>query len=83
MIFFVDDKYTLFNIDFTSGFYQIEIEFKDVKNTAFSIKNNHYEFVLMPFGSKIASRTYQKIERVLLNEVLQTSSKVNLKIQPN
>lgn len=48
-------------IDLNSGYYQIPLEAKSIKYTAFSIGDNHYEFLRMPFGLTNAPMTFEKM----------------------
>ena len=82
----VDDKYPIPNIDdildklgramyFTTldlakGFHQIEIAKEDIKKTAFSTDNGHYEFARMPFGLKNAPATLQRLMNSILRDYI-------------
>lgn len=82
----IDDKYPIPNIDdildklgramyFTTldlakGFHQIEIAKDDIKKTAFSADNGHYEFTRMPFGLKNAPATFQRLMNSILKEFI-------------
>lgn len=64
----IDDKYPIPNIndildklgrclyfttlDLKSGFFQVELNFKDSPKTAFSVEQGHFEFLRMPMGLK-------------------------------
>ena len=77
-----DDKYPIPNItdildklgrcqyfttlDLKNGFYQIEMDPKDIKKTAFSVEGGHYEFLRMPMGLKNAPSTFQRTMDVVL-----------------
>lgn len=53
-------------LDLAKGFYQIEMDNKDVHKTAFSTTSGHYEFLRMPFGLRNAPSTFQR----LMNNIL-------------
>lgn len=53
-------------LDLWSGYYQILVRSEDVPKTAFRTHSRHYEFLVMPFGLKNTSATFQ----AMMNEVL-------------
>lgn len=55
-------------LDLAKGFHQIEIAEEDIKKTAFSTNNGHYEFVRMPFGLK--NDFIGKIYLVYLDDII-------------
>ncbi|XP_063891879.1 retrovirus-related Pol polyprotein from transposon 297 [Helicoverpa armigera] len=85
----IDDKYPIPNItdtldklgkcqyfvslDLTSGFYQVELDPKDIHKTAFNVEQGHYEFLRMPMGLKNSPSTFQRVMdnvlRGLLNKI--------------
>lgn len=57
-------------IDLAKGFYQIEVDEKDVHKTAFTVEGGHYEFLRMPFGLKTAPATFQRLMNTILKEYI-------------
>lgn len=80
-----DDKYPIPNIndvldklgncqyfstlDLASGFYQVEMDPKDIPKTAFNVENGHYEFLRMPMGLKNAPSTFQRVMDNVLKDL--------------
>lgn len=56
-------------LDFMSGYYQIPIEEKSQKFTAFSTFDGHYEFKCMPFGLVNAPRVFQLMINKLIKQM--------------
>ncbi|MEM7402978.1 MAG: RNase H-like domain-containing protein, partial [Myxococcota bacterium] len=48
------------------GFYQIEIDEKDIPKTGFSVYNGHYEFLRLPMGLSGSPKTFQKAMDLIL-----------------
>lgn len=81
----VDDKYPIPNItdvldklgkcqyfstlDLASGFYQVEMDPKDIHKTAFSVEHGHYEFLRMPMGLKNSPSTFQRVMDNVLKDL--------------
>ena len=55
-------------IDFSQGYYQVEMNNKDAEKTAFTTRTGHYHFLRMPFGLSSAPATFQKLMNKMLNE---------------
>ncbi|CAF1691434.1 unnamed protein product, partial [Adineta ricciae] len=53
-------------LDFKSGYFQIPLAPADRPKTAFSTRDNHYQFTVLPQGVKNGLPTFQRI----INEVL-------------
>jgi Reverse transcriptase (RNA-dependent DNA polymerase) len=56
-------------LDFKNGYFQIPLASKDRPKTAFSTRDNHYQFTVLPQGVKNGPPTFQRI----VNQVLGTS----------
>ncbi|MCO5596412.1 hypothetical protein L7F22_050474 [Adiantum nelumboides] len=57
-------------IDLRSGFYQVQIQTKDIPKTAFNTRFGHYEFVVLPFGLTNAPATFNRLMIDLFQEGL-------------
>lgn len=57
-----------FQIDLNMGYYQISIHSKGVHKTAFSLANEMYEFLRMPFDLANAPRTFQRAMNRILSD---------------
>lgn len=84
----VEDKYPIPNIvdildklgrcqyfttlDLASGFYQVEMDPKDVHKTGFNVERGHYEFLRMPMGLKNSPSTFQRVMDNVLQGVENT-----------
>ena len=57
-------------LDCTSGYWQIPMRECDINKTAFVTHRGLYEWLVMPFGVKTASNTFQRvIDELLRNHV--------------
>lgn len=85
----IDDKYPIPNItdvldklgkcqyfttlDLASGFFQVEMNSRDIPKTAFNVEHGHFEFLRMPMGLKNSPSTFQRVMdnvlRGLQNEI--------------
>jgi hypothetical protein len=60
-------------LDFSSGYYNVPMKADDIEKTAFSTKQNHWEFVRMPMGLSTAPFTFQKLmHKIFSKENWQT-----------
>ena len=57
-------------VDLVAGYWQIQLDENDRQKTAFSTRNNHWEFNVMPFGLSGAPATFQRAMDVLLSGCL-------------
>ena len=58
--------------DLATGFHHIKMDPKDSNKTAFSTHHGHYEFDRMPFGSKSAPATFQRLMDITLTGLIGT-----------
>ena len=56
-------------LDFKNGYFQIPLAPEDRPKTAFSTRDNHYQFTVLPQGIKNGPPTFQRI----VNQILGTS----------
>lgn len=84
----IDDKYPIPNIadvldklgncqyfttlDLASGFYQVEMDPKDISKTAFNVEHGHFEYLRMPMGLKNSPSTFQRVMDNVLRELQNT-----------
>ena len=61
-------KYFSF-LDLSNGYYNLEVEEKDKKKTAFITRRGQFEFNRLPFGLCGAPATFQKLMNVILKDV--------------
>lgn len=57
-------------LDFTSGYWQIEMEPSDVHKTAFTTRYGLFEWLVMPFGLTAAPSTFQRAMNSLFHDLL-------------
>lgn len=81
----IDDRYSLPNIsdildkldrcnyfttlDLASGFHQIEVHPNSIEKSAFTVEQEYYEFLRMPFGLKNAPSTFQRVMDKVLKDL--------------
>jgi hypothetical protein len=61
-------------IDFTSGFYQVELDDESKEKTAFSTPDGHYQWNVMGMGLTNAPATFQRLMYRVLGGLLWTNS---------
>ena len=68
----------LTTLDLASGYHQVEMDPRDIEKTAFSTEQGHFEFKRMPFGSKNAPATFQRLMDNVLKGLLEDTCFVYL-----
>ena len=64
----------LSKIDLAKGFYQIQVEPRDIPKTAFVMLFGKFEFLRMPFGLRNAPASFQRAMENILSELYELSS---------
>ena len=57
-------------LDFTSGYWQIEMAPEDIHKTAFTTRYGLFEWTVMPFGLTSAPSTFQRAMNSLFHDLL-------------
>ena len=57
-------------LDAQAGFWQIELEDRSKEKTAFSTRQGHYEFEVMPFGLKDAASSFERMMMMTLSNLV-------------
>ena len=55
-------------LDITSGFWNVKVHPKDIRKTAFVTTNEHYEWLVMPFGFRNSPMIFQRIIQTILKK---------------
>lgn len=63
-------------LDVEKGFWQVPMKEQDCHKTAFVVNDCHYEFSVMPFGLKNASKTFQRIMNEIAENINKRAEKV-------
>src|SRR5436305_1155474 len=63
-------------MDMASGYWQVEMDEKDIKKTDFITHEELYEWTVMPFGLTNASATFQRTMQMVLGELFYTVAPV-------
>ena len=64
----------LSKIDLAKGFYQIQVDPRDIPKTAFVTPFGKFEFLRMPFGLQNAPTTFQRAMENILSELYEFST---------
>ena len=66
-------KHFFSKFDMKSGFWQIQIEPKDIYKTTFTVLFGHYEWNVMPFGLKNVHSEFQNMMNDIFNDYTKFS----------
>ena len=58
------------SLDLTSGFWQVELDYRDQEKSTFITRFGTYEFTVMPFGLYNAPATFQRLMNTILRDIL-------------
>jgi hypothetical protein len=57
-------------LDLKAGYHQVRVHPSDIHKTAFRTHNDHYEYLVMPFGLSNAPSTFQAIMNAIFRPYL-------------
>jgi hypothetical protein len=56
-------------LDLCFGYHQIRVQYDDIPKTTFRTHDDHYEFVVMPFGLKNAPTSFQSLMNDIFSHI--------------